>query len=184
MTYVWLIFILIVFSIVVTAVILTYAGKLVSIEIERNSSNTSSGYLHDLREQLILIRQIRRVILIVSALLLLGAGLYWAVHDTLMQGFVMEWLNLIIRWVHVVVGIMWIGASFYFIFLENNLNRTDGIRDELAGNLWAIHGGGFYFLEKRADRCQNFRDLPCLRMRAGDLHRGLIGVTGLPGDAV
>jgi uncharacterized membrane protein len=46
------------------------------------------------------------------------------------------------------VGIMWIGASFYFIFLENNLNRTEGVRDELAGNLWAIHGGGFYFLEK------------------------------------
>ena len=35
-----------------------------------------------------------------------------------------------------------------FVFLENNLDRTVGIRDELAGNLWAIHGGGFYFLEK------------------------------------
>ncbi|MCP4460983.1 MAG: urate hydroxylase PuuD [Cytophagales bacterium] len=65
-----------------------------------------------------------------------------------MQGFIMEWLNLLIRWAHVIAGIMWIGASFYFIFLENNLNRTDGVRDELAGNLWAIHGGGFYFLEK------------------------------------
>lgn len=61
---------------------------------------------------------------------------------------VMEWLNLIIRWAHVVFGIAWIGASFYFIFLENSLNRTENLRDELAGNLWAIHGGGFYYVEK------------------------------------
>ncbi|MCC6540782.1 MAG: urate hydroxylase PuuD [Flavobacteriales bacterium] len=65
-----------------------------------------------------------------------------------MYGYVMEWLNLLVRWVHVIAGIMWIGASFYFIFLENNLNRTHGLRDELAGNLWAIHGGGFYYVEK------------------------------------
>ncbi|MFM9052872.1 MAG: urate hydroxylase PuuD, partial [Bacteroidota bacterium] len=49
---------------------------------------------------------------------------------------------------HIVFGIAWIGASFYFIFLENSLNRTKGLRDELAGNLWAIHGGVFYYLEK------------------------------------
>lgn len=73
---------------------------------------------------------------------------YVAVQGTPMQGFTMEWLNLIVRWIHVVAGIMWIGASFYFIFLENNLNRTKNVRPELAGNLWAIHGGGFYFLEK------------------------------------
>ena len=60
----------------------------------------------------------------------------------------MEWLNLVVRWVHVVLGIAWIGASFYFIFLENSLNRTKNLRDELAGNLWAIHGGGFYYIEK------------------------------------
>ncbi len=65
-----------------------------------------------------------------------------------MQGYVMQWLNLAVRWTHVIAGIMWIGASFYFIFLENNLNRTEGLRDELAGNLWAIHGGGFYYVEK------------------------------------
>ncbi len=59
-----------------------------------------------------------------------------------------DWMNLIIRWAHVVFGIAWIGASFYFIFLENSLNRTENLRDELAGNLWAIHGGGFYYVEK------------------------------------
>lgn len=88
----------------------------------------------------------------VFSFLVIGVPLFYfgyiAVLDTTMQGHMMQWLNLIVRWIHVVVGIMWIGASFYFIFLENNLNRTDGVRDELAGNLWAIHGGGFYFLEK------------------------------------
>jgi uncharacterized membrane protein len=49
---------------------------------------------------------------------------------------------------HVTFGIAWIGASFYFVFLENALNRTDNVRDELAGDLWAVHGGGFYYLEK------------------------------------
>ncbi len=65
-----------------------------------------------------------------------------------LESHVMEWLNLVVRWAHVVLGISWIGASFYFIFLENSLNRTENLRDELAGNLWAIHGGGFYYIEK------------------------------------
>ncbi len=80
--------------------------------------------------------------------LLLGYLTYVAVEGTPMHGYVMEWINLAVRWTHVIAGIMWIGASFYFIFLENNLNRTHGLRDELAGNLWAIHGGGFYYVEK------------------------------------
>ncbi|MCC6937431.1 MAG: urate hydroxylase PuuD [Flavobacteriales bacterium] len=82
-------------------------------------------------------------------LLLFGGYLaYVAIQGTPMYGYAMEWLNLAVRWTHVIAGIMWIGASFYFIFLENNLNRTEGLRDELAGNLWAIHGGGFYYVEK------------------------------------
>jgi len=60
----------------------------------------------------------------------------------------MEWLNIVIRLMHITFGIAWIGASFYFVFLENALNRTEDVRDELAGNLWAVHGGGFYYLEK------------------------------------
>lgn len=78
----------------------------------------------------------------------IGYLIYIGIQDTMMQGHVMQWLNLLVRWFHIIVGIMWIGASFYFVFLENNLNRTKGVRDELAGNLWAIHGGGFYYLEK------------------------------------
>ncbi|MCG2836473.1 urate hydroxylase PuuD [Photobacterium sp. WH77] len=58
-----------------------------------------------------------------------------------------EWLNLAIRWVHMIVGIAWIGASFYFVWLENNLNRVNP-KTGLSGDLWAIHGGGIYHLEK------------------------------------
>ncbi len=65
-----------------------------------------------------------------------------------MEAHIVEWLNLSIRWIHIITGIAWIGASFYFNFLENSLNRTVNLRDELAGNLWAVHGGGFYYLEK------------------------------------
>ena len=73
----------------------------------------------------------------------------WAlVSGTALESHVIEWMNLVVRWMHVVFGIAWIGASFYFVFLENALNRTKDLRPELAGNLWAIHGGGFYYLEK------------------------------------
>jgi uncharacterized membrane protein len=74
--------------------------------------------------------------------------IYIFVKGTGWEGHMMEWLNLIIRLMHITFGIAWIGASFYFVFLENALNRTKNLRDELAGNLWAIHGGGFYYLEK------------------------------------
>ncbi|MBC7946470.1 MAG: urate hydroxylase PuuD [Chitinophagaceae bacterium] len=64
------------------------------------------------------------------------------------EGHMMEWLNIVVRVMHITFGIAWIGASFYFVFLENALNRTENVRDELAGDLWAVHGGGFYYLEK------------------------------------
>jgi len=65
-----------------------------------------------------------------------------------LEAHIIEWLNLSVRWIHMITGIAWIGASFYFNFLENSLNRTVNLREELAGNLWAVHGGGFYYLEK------------------------------------
>ncbi|KRP60489.1 urate hydroxylase PuuD [Pseudomonas trivialis] len=64
-----------------------------------------------------------------------------------MEAHLLEWLNLSVRWVHMITGVAWIGASFYFVWLENNLNRVNP-RDGLAGDLWAIHGGGIYHLEK------------------------------------
>ena len=73
---------------------------------------------------------------------------YFLLRGTIWEGHVMEWLNIVVRLMHITFGIAWIGASFYFVFLENALNRTENVRDELAGNLWAVHGGGFYYLEK------------------------------------
>lgn len=85
-------------------------------------------------------------------LVLLAVGVvgctYSLLKGTIWESHLMEWLNLIVRWMHITFGIAWIGASFYFVFLENALNRTSGIRKELAGNLWAVHGGGFYYVEK------------------------------------
>ncbi|MEO1260535.1 MAG: urate hydroxylase PuuD [Bacteroidota bacterium] len=83
--------------------------------------------------------------LLVVALL---AVVYAYIKDSPYEGHFFEWLNLLVRWFHITIGIAWIGASFYFVFLENSLNRTKNLRDELAGNLWAVHGGGFYYLEK------------------------------------
>lgn len=64
-----------------------------------------------------------------------------------MDPHITEWLNLAVRWAHIVVGVAWIGASFYFNWLENNLNRVNP-KTGLTGDLWAIHGGGIYHLEK------------------------------------
>lgn len=64
-----------------------------------------------------------------------------------MDPYITEWLNLAIRWAHMITGVAWIGASFYFVWLENNLNRVNP-KDGLSGDLWAIHGGGIYHLEK------------------------------------
>ena len=85
---------------------------------------------------------------IVLIILMLVAFSWLLVKGTPWEGHLMEWLNIIVRLMHITFGIAWIGASFYFVFLENALNRTDDVRDELAGNLWAVHGGGFYYLEK------------------------------------
>ena len=85
------------------------------------------------------------IILVIVGLII---NTYVLVKGTPQESHLMEWLNIIIRVMHITFGIAWIGASFYFVFLENALNRTENVRDELAGNLWAVHGGGFYYLEK------------------------------------
>ena len=65
-----------------------------------------------------------------------------------MEAHLHEWLHLLIRWMHFIFGVAWIGASFYFNWLENNLNRELPQEQGIVGNLWAIHGGGFYHLKK------------------------------------
>jgi uncharacterized membrane protein len=58
------------------------------------------------------------------------------------------WLNLALRWLHVVAGVCWIGASFYFVWLDNNLRPSVPAREGVKGELWAVHGGGFYQSQK------------------------------------
>lgn len=65
-----------------------------------------------------------------------------------MEAHIVEWLNLLVRWIHFIVGVAWIGASFYFNWLENHLNRSPPQDKGINGNLWAVHGGGFYHLKK------------------------------------
>jgi uncharacterized membrane protein len=64
----------------------------------------------------------------------------------------LEWLNLLIRWLHLIVGIAWIGASFYFVWLDNTIRPpapgSELARKGVSGELWAIHGGGFYHPQK------------------------------------
>ena len=64
-----------------------------------------------------------------------------------METYLLDWANLLLRWLHVIVAIAWIGSSFYFVFLDSSLTppvdeqlKKDGV----SGELWAVHGGGFY----------------------------------------
>lgn len=72
--------------------------------------------------------------------------------ESLFLAYGVEWLNLIVRWLHLITGIAWIGASFYFVWLDNTI-RPPKAGSELAakgvsGELWAVHGGGFYNPQK------------------------------------
>lgn len=61
------------------------------------------------------------------------------------------WGNLLFRWLHVIAAMAWIGASFYFIALDNHLRPPadpDDAARGVAGESWEIHGGGFYRVEK------------------------------------
>lgn len=62
--------------------------------------------------------------------------------------FAMDWLNLLFRWAHLIVGIGWIGTSFYFIALDLSLRKREGMKEGVAGTAWEVHGGGFYHVEK------------------------------------
>ncbi len=57
-----------------------------------------------------------------------------------------EWLNLALRWLHLVAGIAWIGSSFYFVWLDNHLRKP--AEGEASGEVWSVHGGGFYHNQK------------------------------------
>ena len=65
--------------------------------------------------------------------------------------YILDWANLLLRWLHVIVGIAWIGSSFYFVWLDNSLYKPDDpelLSKGVGGELWAVHGGGFYNPQK------------------------------------
>ena len=68
-----------------------------------------------------------------------------------MTAYLLDWCGLLVRWLHVIAGIAWIGSSFYFVWLDNSLEPL-GEREppdpRVAGELWAVHGGGFYRARK------------------------------------
>jgi uncharacterized membrane protein len=73
-------------------------------------------------------------------------------------GYLAEWAALLLRWLHLVAGVAWIGASFYFVWLDNHLQPPadkDRADPAVGGELWAVHGGGFY-------RSQKYRVAPAV----------------------
>ena len=68
-----------------------------------------------------------------------------------MESYLLDWANLLLRWLHLITGIAWIGASFYFVMLDNSLRppkKPEDSRRGVFGELWAVHGGGFYCSQK------------------------------------
>ena len=67
-----------------------------------------------------------------------------------MEAYILEWLQLILRWLHLITGVAWIGASFYFVWLDNHLEDPPHWKKDkgIKGDLWAIHGGGIYEVAK------------------------------------
>jgi len=64
-----------------------------------------------------------------------------------MESYLLDWANLLLRWAHVITAIAWVGSSFYFVFLDSSLTPPvdEGLkRQGVSGELWAVHGGGFY----------------------------------------
>jgi uncharacterized membrane protein len=66
----------------------------------------------------------------------------------IMFSFIADWLNLLLRWAHLIAGISWIGTSFYFVALDLSLRKREGMKPGILGTAWEVHGGGFYHVEK------------------------------------
>ena len=79
-----------------------------------------------------------------------------------MEAYVVDWLNILSRWVHFITGIAWIGSSFYFIWLDNHLEAPKEVADDekgIGGEIWSVHGGGFYHAQKYRSAPQNLPDI-------------------------
>ncbi|HKC41933.1 MAG TPA: urate hydroxylase PuuD [Gemmatimonadales bacterium] len=66
-----------------------------------------------------------------------------------MTSWLGDWANLLLRWAHFIAGIAWIGSSFYFIWLDRALTKPAHETPGVEGDLWMVHSGGFYQVEKR-----------------------------------
>jgi uncharacterized membrane protein len=80
-----------------------------------------------------------------------------------------EWLNLILRWVHVFAGIMWVGTTYYFTWLDARLSEEEkaALNTGAAAQIWMVHSGGFYVVEKRKVPDLVSRTLHWFRWEAG-----------------
>jgi len=67
-----------------------------------------------------------------------------------MDPTVNEWLSLVLRWLHVITGIAWIGSSFYFMWLDARLIAPTRPRPQVESEIWLVHSGGFYLTERRS----------------------------------
>ncbi len=65
-----------------------------------------------------------------------------------MEGVVADWLNLVLRWAHVITATAWVGSSFFFMWLDAKLDRPEDGDEGIEGNLWMVHSGGFYNMVK------------------------------------
>ena len=63
-----------------------------------------------------------------------------------MEAYITDWFSLIVRWIHLITGIAWIGASLHFIWLDNSLQEPPKWKKDkgIKGDNWSIHGGGNY----------------------------------------
>jgi len=89
-----------------------------------------------------------------------------------------EWLNLILRWIHVFAGIMWVGTTYYFTWLDARLTEEEKamLATGEPAQIWMVHSGGFYVVEKRK--------MPDLMSRTLHWFRWEAGTTWLSGMAL
>ncbi len=83
-----------------------------------------------------------------KAEILLGGFRGWFGSGDIMDAIAMEWGSLLLRWLHIITGMAWIGSSFYFMHLDAALREGPTIPMGQGGETWEVHGGGFYYVRK------------------------------------
>jgi uncharacterized membrane protein len=91
-----------------------------------------------------------------------------------MDTVILDWLNLVVRWTHVITGIAWIGSSFFFMWLDAHLEEAAPGKDGVEGELWMVHSGGFYEVNK-------FEVVPTAIPRTLHWFKWEAGFTGITG---